>query len=148
VKFWDSSAIVPLLAEEASTSSALGFYRDDPLLFAWWGTDVECVSALARLERRRAIPSAGMAEAIARLRALKSSWQEVQPGEAVRETAIRLLRVHDLRATDSLQLAAAIIASGHRPASLEFVCLDERLIGAARREGFAVLTPRRKVGSE
>lgn len=148
MRFWDSSAIVPLLAEEASTSSVLGLYRDDPLLFAWWGTDVECVSAMARLERQGAMSSSGIADALARLRALKSSWQEVQPGEAVRETAIRLLRVHDLRAADSLQLAAAIIASEHRPPSLGFVCLDERLINAARREGFAVLTPVRKMGSE
>lgn len=148
MKFWDSSAIVPLLAEEAATSWVLGLYREDPLLFAWWGTDVECVSALARLERKGAMSSTAITDALGRLRALKSSWQEVQPGEAVREIAVRLLRVHDLRAADSLQLAAAIIASEHRPPSLEFVCLDERLMAAARREGFAILTPRRQMGSE
>jgi len=49
-----------------------------------------------------------------------------------------LLRVHPLRAGDSLQLAAAIIAAEHEPATLEFVSLDERLNEAASREGFRV----------
>lgn len=139
MKFWDSSAIVPLLVEEKSTAWTIGLYREDPQLLAWWGTDVECVSALSRLERSGGLSSAVMADALNRLRALKAGWQEVQAVEAVREAAIRLLRVHDLRAADSLQLAAATVASQHRPSSLAFVCLDERLKAAARREGFTVL---------
>lgn len=119
----------------------VGLYREDPLMFAWWGTEVECVSALARLERQGAIPPVSLAEALKRLQALKSSWQEVQPVEAIKEAATRLLRVHDLRAADSLQLAAAILASEHRPSSLNFVSLDERLTAAAQREGFNVIVP-------
>jgi uncharacterized protein len=61
------------------------------------------------------------------------------PADAVRRTAERLLRVHPLRCADSLQLAAALISADHDPATLEIVCLDARLTGAARREGFAVL---------
>ena len=44
-----------------------------------------------------------------------------------------------LRAADSLQLAAALIAADHDPATLEILCLDPRLSSAARREGFTVL---------
>lgn len=40
---------------------------------------------------------------------------------------------------DALQLAAAIVAAEHEPASLPFVSLDERLNDAAAREGFQVL---------
>jgi hypothetical protein len=32
-----------------------------------------------------------------------------------------------------------LIAADHAPASLEFVCFDERLASAAAREGFAVI---------
>jgi predicted nucleic acid-binding protein len=53
--------------------------------------------------------------------------------------ALRLLRVHALRAADSLQLAAAIVAAEHEPSALEFVSLDERLNEAASREGFRIL---------
>ena len=57
----------------------------------------------------------------------------------MRRAAERLLRVHALRASDSLQLAAALVASDHDPGTLEIVCLDARLASAARREGFKVL---------
>ncbi len=60
------------------------------------------------------------------------------PSDAVRSTAQRLLRVHPLRAADSLQLAAAIIAAEHEPGTLEFVSLNARLNEAASREGFRV----------
>jgi len=57
----------------------------------------------------------------------------------VREAARRLLRVHDLRAADALQLAAAVVASENRPSTMQIVCLDARLAGAALREGFRIL---------
>jgi hypothetical protein len=50
-----------------------------------------------------------------------------------------MLRVHDLRAADALQLAAGVAAAEGRPATLAFVCLDERLAAAAEREGFGVV---------
>lgn len=142
MKFWDSSAIVPLMVAEPVTSAVMGLYRDDPLMLVWWGAETECVSALARLERQRAISPDALAQALERLRALKSMWQEIQPVELLKETAIRLLRVHNLRAGDALQLAAAILASEHRPSSVGFVCLDERLTIAAQREGFNAIVPR------
>jgi predicted nucleic acid-binding protein len=114
-------------------------YRSDPRVAAFWGTRVECESAIAgleregRLRRRSAVAAWGRAERFA------ATWQEVQPVELLRETALRLLRVHDLRAADALQLAAALAVSEGRPASLSFVCLDERLAAAAEREGFQVL---------
>lgn len=138
MKFWDSSAIVPLLAEEPTTSWITDLYREDPLMIVWWGAEIECVSALARLERQHAILPDSFTDALKRLRLLKVAWQEVQPVEAIRETAIRLLRVHSLRAADALQLAAAVLASEYRPSSVDFVCLDERLALAAQREGFGL----------
>ena len=41
-------------------------------------------------------------------RRLEASWNEIDPTDRVRQQAMRLLRVHSLRAADSLQLAAAI----------------------------------------
>ena len=74
-----------------------------------------------------------------RLEKLARNWQEIEPSEVVRETAMRVLRVHPLRAADALQLAAAFVASELRPASLDVVTLDERLAAAARKEGFGVV---------
>ncbi|MDT3677593.1 MAG: hypothetical protein ROZ64_01995 [Burkholderiaceae bacterium] len=53
----------------------------------------------------------------------------------------RALRVHPLRAADSTPLAAALVAAEHQPATLAFVCLDQRLTEAAAREGFEVVRP-------
>ncbi len=107
-------------------------------MIVWWGTPVECVSAIARREREGALTLADATAAIGSLRALAQAWQEVLATEAVRSTAQRVLRVHPLRAADSLQLAAALVAAERDPASLPFVSLDEQLNEAATREGFAI----------
>lgn len=139
MKFWDTSAIVPLLVEQATTARMQPLAAADPLLIVWWGTAVECASALARLEREAVIDGRAARSAFGHLAQLTAVWQEVEAGDLVRETAIRLLRVHALRAADSLQLAAAFVAAEGRPSTLEFVTLDDRLALAAQREGFIVV---------
>lgn len=143
MRFWDSSAIVPLLVAEPSSVSVLAEYERDPEIVVWWATQMECVSALARLEREGSLARPSMVEALERLDGLARAWHEVQPIGQVRQTAIRLLRVHGLRAADALQLGAALtVAEGH-PASLPVVTLDDRLAQAAEREGVRVVNPDR-----
>jgi len=139
VKFWDASAIVPLLVSESSSKKLLALLEEDPVMLAWWGAPIECTSAIARREREGALTTADAASALERLRSLAAGWHEVQPVDPLRGTAQRLLRVHPLRSADSLQLAAAIIAAEHETATLEFVSLDERLNDAASREGFRII---------
>jgi predicted nucleic acid-binding protein len=138
MKFWDSSAIVPLCVEETATDRALALVAEDPEVAVWWATPVECASAVARLEREAALTSAEAAEAFHRLDLLARSWFEIEPHDELREVARRLLRVHPLRAGDALQLAAAYLAAERRPPTLEVVTLDERLRHAALKEGFRV----------
>ena len=139
MKFWDTSAIVPLLTYEKATAAMQGLYRDDPDLFVWWGTEVECVSAVARVEREGGLSTKAAAEVLQRLRQLTDTWNEIRPVTAVRAVAVRFLRVHNLRAADALQLAAAFLAAETKPATLNFVTLDQRLADAARKEGFGVI---------
>lgn len=139
MRFWDASAIVPLLVAESASPDLFSLLEADSGLLVWWGTPVECVSALARREREGALAAAGVREAVARLRKLSTAWEEVLPGDPIRATAQRLLRVHPLRAADALQLAAALAAAEQDPESLPFVCLDERLAEAASREGFPLV---------
>jgi predicted nucleic acid-binding protein len=141
VRFWDSSAIVPLLTGEAASASALALLVADSILLVWWGTETECVSAIARLERSGQLAEPEAAQALERLAGYAASWQEVQPAPLVRRTASRMLRVHPLRAGDALQLAAAVAVTDGNPSTLPFVTSDARLAGAARREGFPVLQP-------
>jgi predicted nucleic acid-binding protein len=138
LKFWDTSAIVPLLVAEASTRRLQAIAARSPAMLVWWGSEVECVSAVARLERNGALEPQAVIVALKRLQQLSAGWHEIDPSDAVRETAARFLRVHPLRAADALQLAAAFLGSERRPASLEMVTLDDRL-AAARKEGFPVI---------
>jgi uncharacterized protein len=139
MKFWDSSAVMPLLGDEPTSKSMLQVLQQDPQVLIWWGTSIEIASALARLEREKSLSADEVSTALSIARRLADSWHEIVPSDAMRRTAERLLRTHPLRAADSLQLAAALIAADHDPSNLEIVCLDARLTSAARREGFAVL---------
>jgi predicted nucleic acid-binding protein len=117
----------------------LQLLEQDSVMIVWWGTPVECVSAIARREREALLSLEDATAAIARLRGLAAAWQEVLATDPVRNIAQRLLRTHPLRSADSIQLAAAIVAAELEPGSLEFVCLDDRLSEAAMREGFRVV---------
>lgn len=139
MKFWDASAIVPLLVAEGATRFLQALASRDSDLLVWWGSQVECASALARLERSASLDGKGAALAFHRLKQLANGWHEIEPSEIIRENALRFLRVHPLRAADALQLAAAFIAAERRPPSLEVVTLDDRLAEAARKEGFELV---------
>jgi predicted nucleic acid-binding protein len=137
VRFWDTSALVPLLLQQEATAEVGGLLSEDPEIVAWWGTPVECVSAAARLRREEQLSLDGEERVLELLDTLRKSWLEILPSEEVRDRAVRLLRVHGLKAADSLQLAAALVWAGST-ARAGFVTFDERLGLAARLEGFRV----------
>ena len=139
MKFWDASAIVPLIVAEAMSDRTLALADRDPEMLVWWGTEVECASAVTRRERAGGIDADSTRLAFERLDYLADRWLEIEPSEILRETARRFLRVHRLRAADALQLAAAFVGADRRPAYLEFVTFDERLAEAARKEGFILV---------
>jgi len=136
VKYWDASAIVPLLARQDCSQAMEQLFLHDPEIITWWGSAVECYSALMRLVREDKLDGAQQHLAERRLMALQDGWDEVMPTAAVRRTAKRLLRTHALRAADALQIAAALSACDQEPERFEMVCLDVRLAEVARREGF------------
>jgi hypothetical protein len=139
MKYWDSSALIPLLVEQAASAGLRRVARDDPAVITWWATPVECASALGRLARDDLLTPHATAAAMARLRTAITMWTELAPSPDVKEQAIRLTRVHPLRAADALQLAAAIVAANFQPRSLEFVTLDMRQARAAEAEGFPLV---------
>jgi predicted nucleic acid-binding protein len=141
MRFWDSSAVVPLIVAETTSGAMQLEFEGDPQLVVWWGTEVECVSAVARRERDGDLTGTSLGNSLLRLDALSTEWREIQPVKRVQQLATRLLRVHPVRAADALQLAAAIVASEDQPATLPFVTLDDRLAQAAEREGFPVVRP-------
>jgi len=138
VRFWDSSAMLPLLVHEASTDDAMAMMRADRDFVVWWATPAECASALARVVRDGSLDETGLEAALARLDALLERGSVIEPCDTIRAEARRLLRVHPLRAADALQLAAAIEMRGSPSMRQHFATYDPRLATAARREGFTV----------
>lgn len=138
MKFWDSSALVPLVLVEAESAWARKLLRSDPTGLVWYLSPVEVRSALARRCGDGALTVEAYEAARRRTERLFQALSHILPLEAVRARALRLLDVHPLRAADSLQLAAALVATNDRPQDLPFVTLDRRLADAARREGFPI----------
>ena len=139
MKYWDSSALVSLLVDEAASDDRRSILRRDHGIVTWWGSWIECASALNRLRREGNLDGGDLDRSLARLQELAGGWMEVRPLERVRRRAVRLLRVHPLRGADALQLAAALTASDEDPSELDVVGNDARLADAARQEGFRVL---------
>lgn len=142
MRFWDSSALIPLVVPESGTDALMRVMRQDPAAAVWWGTTVECASAIARLTREDRLSREDAATATGLLTMAAREWSVVPPTDAVRQQAMRLLRLHPLRAADALQLAAALVLAEHDPRTLPFVTLDDRLALAAEREGFEVMGAR------
>lgn len=139
MKFWDSSAVIPLIIEETASIELRACHGRDREMLVWWGTLLECHSAIARRERAGMLPAAVRSQASRALRELSDYWIEVEPVASIREAAVRLVRIHDLRAADALQLAAAVLVRPEGSGAMEFVCLDRRLAAAASKEGMAVV---------
>ena len=139
MRFWDTSAVVPLLVTESASPRVRRLVEADPALVVWWSTRTEAVSALARQRRAGVLDPGHEAQARRVLEALATAWTEVSPSGPLRERAERLLGVHALRAADAFQLSAALLWSRGRTMGQAFVSFDDRLREAAGREGFTVL---------
>jgi predicted nucleic acid-binding protein len=138
MNFWDSSALVPLLVTEATSDLRRTQYDTDPWAVVWFGTLVEIESSLVRRQRDGQLPADVEHAVRKRLTEITKQWTEVIPTNEVRARAIRLLRVHQLRAADAFQLAAALIFCREQPQHLPFLTADQRLRDAASLEGFPV----------
>lgn len=145
MRFWDSSAIVPLVIREPSSDEVTRVADEDRHPIVWWSTPVEVEAALRRALRAGRVVDSGYRFAAKAMEVFHASGEEIAPGEEVRRQATRLLRVHELRAADALQLAAAMVWCGGRPDGEGFVSLDRRLRDAAELEGFTVLPAERPV---
>lgn len=138
MRFWDSSAVMPLLVQEEQSGRRRAQLREDPRMTVWWACRLECSSALNRLRRDGSLSEEGLIRSLGALETLADGWYEVAPTSELRARAWRLLRVHPLRAADCLQLAAALIATSENPSTLPLLTADERLREAAQKEGFLV----------
>ena len=139
MRYWDASALVPLVAAEDGTGEARRWLGDDPAVATWAWTRVEIAGAIERRAREGGLSRAERRSALDRFASLAGAWDEVTDVLAVRARAMALLGRHPLRAADAGQLAAALLLGDELDDPLAFVCLDERLAIAAEGEGLATI---------
>jgi predicted nucleic acid-binding protein len=133
--FWDASALVPLCVRQGITPRAIARYKSYDAI-VWWATPVEIASALARLVRMKQLDSGDWTKARKLAKNLADSWSLIQPSNVLRSKAIQLVERYDLRAADSLQLAAALGWCEDEPHGRVFLTADQRLREAALLSGF------------
>lgn len=139
MRYWDSSAIVPLLVDERSSTTKLRrAFRADDQIATWLLTAVEVAGSLWRMSRADRLGVEALRLALEGLDELEPTWTLVVDADQVQRRARRLLAVHPLRSADALQLASALVLTDDRPKLAVFVTLDDRLADVARREGFRV----------
>lgn len=139
MRFWDSSALVPLVVRQPVSAEAERWLAEDGEAVAWTLSQVEVVSALRRLVRERALAEKAALEAETLTAEVLRHAHLVTDVERVKALASRLLRVHALRAADALQLGAALAWADGAPNGLVLHSFDEQLALAAQREGFRVV---------
>jgi predicted nucleic acid-binding protein len=138
MKFWDSSALVPLIVAEKETDYCLKTLSGDQEMLIWCLSKVEVISALCRIVRDKKFSESDFNKAKKQFNELIQRAYEVKAIEKVRNRALRLLEVHPLRAADACQLASALVATQEDPDRLSILSFDERLKSAAAKEGFDV----------
>ncbi len=139
MKYWDSSAIVPLFIKQPLGIEVRKISLQDLELSTWWGTHIECASAFERLKKQDLLSDSDLLAAKNSLEKLIKEVDIISPSPWLKERALRLLSLHSLRAGDVLQLASALQWCQEQPKGAGFVCLDDRLRKAALAEGFDVL---------
>lgn len=137
--FWDSSALVPLVIRQPTTDPLRRLLASDDEVLVWALSPVEISSAIWRRRCGAELGEHARERAENLLNRFVPTWETVVALGAVAQRARRLLAIHPLRAGDSLQLAAALLACEENTKLFPFVTLDTVLGKAAAREGFTVL---------
>lgn len=135
--FWDASALAHVCVPGQITRQARELVRTIPLV-AWWATPLEVRGALTRVLRDGTISSAAFRAAWERVSGLLLSCAMIEPTGKVKALALAQLDRFPLKASDALQLAAALIWCRQRPRGRVFVCNDRQLLDAAKVAGFEV----------
>jgi len=139
VRYWDASALVPLVVAEPDSELARTWLSEDDYIVTWAWTRTEITSAIERRARKGSLSRQQRREALRRFDAFAGSWDEVTDLLAVRSRANALLARHPLRAADAGQLGAALLIQEQLAGVLTFVCLDHRLSTAAELESLRVV---------
>ncbi|MGH2775040.1 MAG: type II toxin-antitoxin system VapC family toxin [Actinomycetota bacterium] len=134
--FADTSAVVKLYVDEpgADVVRSLGTMYVSAL------TGVEVASALWRKHRQAELAAESVQQFASwfddDIHATDRRLVRLDLDQAQLDHAALLVSQHDLRASDAIQLAAALAVRRADPTCDRFACFDQALMAAAKAEGF------------
>jgi uncharacterized protein len=138
MRFFDASALVKKYVRETDSARVRRLLKSGEVALSRL-SEVEVVSAFARLAREGAISVAQRDRAAAAFVSDLLAWHVIELTPEVMATARRLLMQYHLRAGDAVQLSAAVVLQiGLGEALAEFVAYDQRILDVAGAEQLAV----------
>ena len=138
MRYWDASALVPVVVAEPDSESVRAWLSEDDHIVTWVWTRTEITSAIERRAREGSLSRRQRYEALERLYAFAASWDEVTEILAVRTRADALLARHPLRAADAGQLGAALLIREELADTLTLRLPRPATFMAAERESLRV----------
>jgi hypothetical protein len=135
--YFDTSAIVPLIVEEAGSNKAKCLWRDAERVTSARVVYAEGHAALAAAARLGRLPADRLRAAIGELVDRYEELHLVEISDRLVRRAGALAEQHTLRGYDSIHLAAAELSRGDD--AFVFVAGDRDLCAAAERIGLEVV---------
>ncbi|MHB1446176.1 MAG: type II toxin-antitoxin system VapC family toxin [Acidimicrobiales bacterium] len=135
IAYFDTSAVIPLLIEEAGSETAGRLWDEADRLTSVRLVYPEARAALAQAQRMARLSSGQLREAVGGFELLFSQLDVIEVSEALASRAGELAESEALRGYDAVHLAA-LGALGQTDVVL--VSGDDQLCEAGRRQGFRV----------
>ena len=136
ISYFDTSAVVPLIVDEASTELCSRAWNDSTRVVCARLLYPEARAALARAERIGRLDGSQLRGAVAELDSIIAQVDHIEVTAALAQEAGELAEAHGLRGHDAVHLAAAAAVHDN---DLVLVTGDTSLAAAARALGLAVL---------
>jgi predicted nucleic acid-binding protein len=142
MKYFDTSALIKHLVEEAGANKVTALMVAEPRLATSRVAYVEVHAALARMLRE------GLLTHLAHQRLADSfdldwlAYIRVDVVDGLLSLVRELVRRHPLRGFDAVHLASAIIVGSELGEPVQFVASDHRLLAAAKGEGLPIVDVR------
>jgi predicted nucleic acid-binding protein len=137
--YWDSSALVASFISEQETNKVRSFSMNAGDLRSYTAiiTPLEIESAIQRRFKEQSITVKQIDEARLLTMEFRKKTYLVVADQNILDIALHIQKIYNLRVADALQLGSAR-AGTENPSKVYFLCLDEKLNEAAKREGFNV----------
>lgn len=137
--YWDTSALFAFIFTEKHSSKLRSFVERQGTVAAYTAiiTPLEFESAI---QRRLTDRTLNLREADkARLFGVefRKTVFLIPMDQNALDHALHLQKIYGLRPGDAIQLASARLGTNN-PSQVTFLCLDEKLLEAAKREGFQI----------